>query len=53
MIAGIPAIAGVLYFYKTGVSDLSGALLAAGSILGLIFCTPPPAIEQSFTPNWV
>ena len=37
VIAGIPAIAGVLYFYKTGVSDLSGALLAAGSILGLIF----------------
>ena len=37
VIAGIPAIAGVLYFYKTGVSGLSGALLAAGSILGLIF----------------
>ena len=35
VIAGIPAIAGVLYFYKTGVSGLSGALLAAGSILGL------------------
>ena len=32
VIAGIPAIAGVLYFYKTGVSGLSGALLAAGSI---------------------
>ena len=26
VIAGIPAIAGVLYFYKTGVSGLSGAL---------------------------
>lgn len=37
VIAGIPAILGILYFYKTGVSGLSGALLAAGSIFGLIF----------------
>ncbi len=37
VIAGIPAILGILYFYKIGVSGLSSALLAAGCILGLIF----------------
>ena len=51
VIAGIPAILGILYFYKTGVSGLSGALLAAGSILGLIFtsvCCLPTAWFSSF-----